>query len=42
MKKQHLVMKRYTDEEVLGGQFADQVLKDIAVVQPWSDWLNDI
>lgn len=42
MKKQHLIMKKYSDDIVLWEQFATQVLKDIAIAQPWSDWLNEI
>lgn len=41
-KKQHLVMKKYTDEEALSDGFADMVLEDIGVVKPWCEWLRDI
>lgn len=41
MKKQHLVVKKYTDEEVFLPWFVDTVLDDIAIVKEWSDWLRE-
>lgn len=42
MKKQHLVMKRYSDTEVFLPWFVDMVMEDIGVVKEWSDWLREI
>jgi uncharacterized protein (DUF2461 family) len=42
MKKQHLVVKKYTDEEMFRPWFIDMVLEDIGVVKEWSDWLREV
>ncbi len=39
-KKQHMVRAPYDDDLVLSDEFVDQIMKDIALVKPWSDWLN--
>lgn len=38
-KKQHLVRASYDDTLVLSDWFVDAIMKDVALVKPWSDWL---
>ena len=39
-RKQHLIYRHYTDEEVLADDFYDRILDDCRTVKPWADFLN--
>lgn len=41
-KKQHLIMKKYSDHIIFEEEFVTKILEDITIAKPWSDWLNDI
>lgn len=40
MKRQHLIIHHYTDQEVLSPSFFDQIIQDAIVAKPFFDLLN--
>ncbi len=40
-RKQHLIYRHYTDEEVMRDDFFKHILDDCRTVKPWADFLNN-
>jgi uncharacterized protein (DUF2461 family) len=41
MKKQHIIMHTYSDEEILAPNFLDVLLADCRIAKPFFDFLNE-
>jgi uncharacterized protein (TIGR02453 family) len=42
MKKQHLIIHHYTDEEVLSEDFFEKIIQDCHIAQPFFDFINQV
>lgn len=40
MKKQHLIIHHYTDEEILSEDFFDRLIEDCKIAKPFFDFIN--
>jgi uncharacterized protein (TIGR02453 family) len=40
MKKQHLILHHYTDEEILSEDFFDRLIEDCKIAKPFFDFIN--
>jgi hypothetical protein len=41
MRKQHLVYKKYSDQEILSDNFIETYISDCKIAMPWFHFLSD-